>query len=283
MAIRSDVIIEAVADEGAEDFTIEAVHPQETMLGGADALLVRNLRQIFFRNDVPSEERAFLIAHEFGHWKLHSEDHDSCHKVIDSNFKPEDGDTFGAQKVEAYGARERAELQANTFARELLLPRGLARRLFLAGKTAKQIQLELNLPLELVRQQLLDGLLLPEPLTNTAEPLEPIIPTSEQITAAMSQEKTSLVVAGPGTGKTTTLLLRVQYLLSRGVKPSEMLLLTFSNRAARELVERLQAYGVQDAHDIWVGTFHAFGVEFLRKNYEQFGLSPQFGVADRRE
>lgn len=280
-AIRSDAIIAAAADEDAEDFTIEAVHPKDTMLGGADALLVRKLRQVLVRNDVPSGERAFLVAHEFGHWMLHPEDHDSCSKVIEFSLKPEDGDTFGAQKVEAYGARERAELQANTFARELLLPRELARTFFLAGKTAKQLQMELDLPLELVRQQLLDGLLLPESHLEEQESKEPITPTTEQTTAATSQEKTSLVVAGPGTGKTTTLLMRVQYLLSKGVKPSEMLLLTFSNRAARELVDRLQALGVQDAHDIWVGTFHAFGLEFLRKNCEQFGLSPRFGVADK--
>ena len=280
-AIRSDAIIAAAADEGAEDFTIEFVHPKDTMLGGADALLVRKLRQVLVRNDVPSGERAFLVAHEFGHWKLHPEDHDSCHKFIDSGLKPEDGDTFGAQKVEAYGARERAELQANTFARELLLPRELARTLFLAGKTAKRIQEKLDLPLELVRQQLLDGLLLPESHSDEQESKEPITPTTEQKSAATSQERTSLVVAGPGTGKTATLLMRVQYLLSKGVKPSEMLLLTFSNRAARELVDRLQALGVQDAHDIWVGTFHAFGLEFLRKNCEQFDLSPRFGVADK--
>ena len=280
-AIRSDAIIAAAADEDAEDFTIEAVHPKDAMLGGADALLVRKLRQVLVRNDVPSGERAFLVAHEFGHWKLHPEDHDSCNKVIESSLAPEAGDTFGAQKVEAYGARERAELQANTFARELLLPRELARTLFLAGKTAKRIQEELDLPLELVRQQLLDGLLLPEPHSEELESKEPITPTKEQITAATSKEKTSLVVAGPGTGKTTTLLMRVQHLLSTGVKPSEMLLLTFSNRAARELVDRLQALGVQDAHDIWVGTFHAFGLEFLRKNCEKFSLSPQFGVADK--
>ncbi len=242
-AIRSDVIIAAAAGEDAEDFTIEAVHPKETMLGGADALLVRKLRQVLVRNDVPSGERAFLVAHEFGHWKLHPQDHVSCNKVIESSLAPEAGDTFGAQKVEAYGARERAELQANTFARELLLPRELARTLFLAGKTAKRIQDELDLPLELVRQQLLDGLLLPEPHSEEQESKEPITPTTEQITAATSKEKTSLVVAGPGTGKTTTLLMRVQYLLSTGVKPSEM--------------------------------------EFLRKNCEHFGLSPRFGVADK--
>lgn len=279
--IPSKAIIDAVADEEAEDFEIALAHPKDTALGGADAILVRKLRQIVVRNDVSDAERAFLIAHEFGHWKLHPEDHDSCYKVIDSTLNPADGDTFGAQKVEAYGARERAELQANIFARELLLPRLLARGHFLAGKTALQLQAELNLPLELVRQQLLDGLLLPDPKLENDALQESITPTKEQTRAAKSTAHTSLVVAGPGTGKTATLLMRVQHLLSRGAKPSEVLLLTFSNRAARELVDRLQALGVKDAHDIWVGTFHAFGLEFLRKNYERFGLQPRFGVADK--
>lgn len=253
-ALVSTQIVEMIAHEDAEDFEISLAHPTDAALGGADAILLRKFRQIIVRNDVQCEERSFLIAHEFGHWKLHPEEHDSCHRVIDSTLKPDDADTFGSQKVEAYGARERAELQANIFARELLLPRELARALFLAGWTAHRIQQSLCLPLELVRQQLLDGLLLPDhgPLAETA--WEVITPTDEQTKAATSQAKTSLVVAGPGTGKTATLLMRVQHLLSQGAKPSELLLLTFSNRAARELVERLQLAGVENAHEIWVSS-----------------------------
>lgn len=279
--IASKKVIDAVADEDAEDFEISEALPSDEALGNADAVLVRKFRQIIVRNDVSSAERAFLIAHEFGHWKLHSEGHEGCHKVIDSTLKPKEGETFGAQKIEAYGARERAELQANIFARELLLPRDVARELFLAGKTARQLEKELDLPLELVRQQLLDGLLLPAPQEQDHGPPEVITPTKEQTAAATSDAKTSLVVAGPGTGKTATLLMRVQHLLSKGAQPEELLLLTFSNRAARELVDRLQELGVEDAHDIWVGTFHAFGLEFLRKNHEQFGLNSRFGVADK--
>ena len=129
--IPSKRVIEATED--AEDFDISDAAPDDEALGTADAVLVRKFRQIVVRNDVPSGERAFLIAHEFGHWKLHDEGHEGCHKVVDSTLKPEDGDTFGSQKVEAYGARERAELQANIFARELLLPRSVARDLFLTG------------------------------------------------------------------------------------------------------------------------------------------------------
>lgn len=279
--IASKEVIDAVADEDAEDFTISDALPTDEALGGADAVLVRKFRQIIVRNDVSSAERAFLIAHEFGHWKLHLEGHEGCHKVVESTLKPEEGDTFGAQKIEAYGARERAELQANIFARELLLPRDVARELFLAGETAEKLSLKLDLPLELVRQQLLDALLLPEPTASSSVASKPIIPTSEQKAAAESKAKTSLVKAGPGTGKTATLLMRVQHLLAKGAKPEELLLLTFSNRAARELVDRLQELGVENAHDMWVGTFHAFGLEFLRKNCEQFSLQPRFGVADK--
>ncbi len=279
--IPSKDVIDAVAAEDAEDFDIADADPHDEALGTADAVLVRTFRQIVVRNDVSSEQRAFLIAHEFGHWKLHHDGHDGCHKVVDSNFNPEESDASGSQKIEAYGARERAELQANIFARELLLPRDVARALFLAGNTASELANDLDLPLELVRQQLLDGLLLPEAFEDSGEPAAPIKPTKEQVAAATSSEKTSLIVAGPGTGKTATLLMRVQHLLSTGAKPGELLLLTFSNRAARELVDRLQQLGVANAHDIWVGTFHAFGMEFLRKNADQFQLQPRFGVADK--
>ncbi|SDY18519.1 Superfamily I DNA or RNA helicase [Variovorax sp. YR634] len=279
--IASNVVIAAVAHEDAENFQISDANPSDKALGGADAVLDHDFHLIVVRNDVSKRERAFLVAHEFGHWKLHHETHEGCHKVVDSTLKPENGDTFGAQKVEAYGARERAELQANIFARELLLPREVARTLFLLGKTAQQLATDLDLPLELVRQQLLDGLLLPEPVEKPPEPPKVIIPTAEQIAAAQSKAKTSLVKAGPGTGKTATLLMRVQHLLANGAKPEELLLLTFSNRAARELVDRLQQLGVENAHQMWVGTFHAFGLEFLRKNCEQFGLQSRFGVADK--
>jgi superfamily I DNA/RNA helicase/Zn-dependent peptidase ImmA (M78 family) len=280
-AIPSKTIIDAFADENAEDFDVSSANPTDTALGGADAVLLRKLRQVVVRNDVSTAERAFLVAHEFGHWKLHAEGHDGCHQVIEATLNPQESDTFGAQKVEAYGARERAELQANIFARELLLPRTVARSLFCAGQTAVQMARELDLPLELVRQQLLDALLLPEPSLIDEAPEEPIIATPEQLAAATSSANVSLVVAGPGTGKTATLLMRVQHLIAQGVKPTELLLLTFSNRAAREMVDRLEQLGVQDAHQIWVGTFHAFGLEFLRKNYQHFRLQPRFGVADK--
>lgn len=279
--ISSTVLITIATGESGEDFVVDLANPSDKSLGGADALLLRDLRQILVRNDISQSEHAYLVSHELGHWKLHSEEHEGCHKVVEGTLAPEKAETFGAQKVEAYGARERAELQANIFAREFLLPRKVAKMLHLSGKSARAISIELVLPLELVRQQLLDGLLLPAHTATSEVPTEPVVPTAEQRGAALSTEKVSLVVAGPGTGKTTTLLLRVQHLLSQGSKPGELLILTFSNRAARELVDRLQLLGIEDVHDIWVGTFHAFGLDFMRKNYQHFGLQPNFGIADK--
>jgi len=143
--LRSTTLIAKAAGEDGEDFDIAPVRPNDAALGEADAVLLRDHRQIVVRDDVPLSVRAFLVAHEFGHWKLHPADHDSCHKVVEGALKPEDAETFGAQKVEAYGARERAELQANIFAREFLLRRA-DRCLFgtdflMIGQTVPQFEL----------------------------------------------------------------------------------------------------------------------------------------------
>lgn len=278
-ALPSNELVAAATE--AEDLLVDPINPEDLSLGRADALLVRELRQILVRNDVSGAEQAFLVSHEIGHWLLHPDEHEGCHKIVETSLSPDKGETFGAHKVEAYGARERAELQANVFAKEFLLPRSTARALFLDGKSAMAIATNLSFPLELVRQQLLDGLLLPSEVTEEETPEDPIKPTKQQQDAAASDARVSLIVAGPGTGKTTTLLLRVQYLLTHGVSASEILVLTFSNRAARELADRLKRTGIPNSHEIWVGTFHAFGLEFLRKNHEHFGLEPNIGVADK--
>ncbi|MFD2274591.1 UvrD-helicase domain-containing protein [Undibacterium arcticum] len=115
---------------------------------------------------------------------------------------------------------------------------------------------------------MLDALLLPE-ATATSISLSP--PSPDQLAAAMAEERAANVVAGPGTGKTTTLIHRVKYLVEvKKVHPSQIIVLTFTNKAAFELVERLRSAGINDAAEIWAGTFHAFGLEFLRKYHQRF-------------
>ncbi|MGU5677698.1 UvrD-helicase domain-containing protein [Aeromonas hydrophila] len=262
--------------EDALEVAIERLpfgHPE---LGGGSGVLKREIQTIYVRNDVPSGETAYLIAHELGHWYL---DGDRPAQTIAhlSNMT----DSYGSQAavtVEAYGARERLELQANVFARELLLPRGVARQLFQRGIGATTIADNLQIPLEIVRLQLFDGILLPILPPTPPPSLPPMTPG--QYDAATASETFVNVVAGPGTGKTTTLIHRIKHLVERGVPSNQILVLTFTNKAANELVERLKISGIVGASDIWAGTFHAFGLEFLRKYHQFFGLQPDVRLAD---
>jgi len=97
-----------------------------------------------------------------------------------------------------------------------------------------------------------------------------------------------LIVAGAGTGKTTTLASRVAWLLSEGVRPERMLLLTFSRRAAREMTSRAERIACAadagvDASRVWSGTFHAIGNRLLRLHGRALGLDPSFTVLDQAD
>ena len=85
-----------------------------------------------------------------------------------------------------------------------------------------------------------------------------------------------VVIAGAGTGKTRTLVARVEELLQRGVPPERLCLLTFSRRAAAEMLGRLGPAGTR----VWGGTFHAVGTRFLRVHGPAVGLEPGFTVLD---
>jgi DNA helicase-2/ATP-dependent DNA helicase PcrA len=106
----------------------------------------------------------------------------------------------------------------------------------------------------------------------------------EQRIAATHGEGPLLIVAGAGTGKTTTLAARVSCLLERGVRPERVLLLTFSRRAAREMLERAERQGGhRDAGRVWGGTFHAVANRLLRIHGRTLGLSPGFTVLDQSD
>jgi DNA helicase-2/ATP-dependent DNA helicase PcrA len=92
-----------------------------------------------------------------------------------------------------------------------------------------------------------------------------------------------LIVAGAGSGKTMTLAARVASLIERGTRPERILLLTFSRRAAREMVSRAQRMLAEDAGRVWGGTFHAIGNRLLRVHGRALGLSPDFTVLDQAD
>lgn len=105
----------------------------------------------------------------------------------------------------------------------------------------------------------------------------------EQFAAVTAQPGPLLVLAGAGSGKTRTLTYRVAYLLAQGVKPSEILLLTFTNKAAKEMLHRVHDLtGVEPAR-FWGGTFHSIGNRTLRVHGEAVGLPRSFTILDADE
>jgi DNA helicase II / ATP-dependent DNA helicase PcrA len=90
------------------------------------------------------------------------------------------------------------------------------------------------------------------------------------------------VLAGPGTGKTTTLSARVEFLLERGVAPERILLLTFTRRSAREIIGRVRALRRDErAQRVFGGTFHSVAHHTLRRHHASVGLPEGFGVLDQ--
>src|SRR5690349_1667219 len=90
-----------------------------------------------------------------------------------------------------------------------------------------------------------------------------------------------LVLAGAGTGKTRVLTSRLAHLVQgRGVWPSRILTVTFTNRAAREMRERVAAMVGGAVEGWWMGTFHALAARILRRHAELVGLSSNFGILD---
>src|SRR5262245_24175065 len=92
-----------------------------------------------------------------------------------------------------------------------------------------------------------------------------------------------LVIAGAGSGKTRVLTARVGWLLAHGVPPAGVLAFTFTNRAAREMRERIERQVGGAAKDVWIGTFHATAVRLLRREHVAAGLPRDFVIYDRED
>jgi superfamily I DNA/RNA helicase len=254
-------------------------------LKGARAVFDDQSGTIFAEDVGEPAERALLIAHEIGHVCVHVGSATCTAHDVDPSRSTESA-PVGLQRVEDYGAHERRELQANVFAREFLFPRALARRLFVDEKSvASIIARDLDLPVPLVRQQILDVVLLPPPAGESPE--SPLAldrrPDPAQERAAEHRGAPFQLQAGTGTGKTRTLVKRILSLLAEGVDPASILVLTFSNRAAGELAERVAAAAPDKAPQIWIGTFHAFGLDLIRRHYDLLDLPADPALFDRSD
>ncbi len=105
----------------------------------------------------------------------------------------------------------------------------------------------------------------------------------QQLGAVTSPGGAALVIAGAGSGKTRTLTYRVAWLLEHGVKPWQILLLTFTNKASREMTGRVSELLGPDADGIWGGTFHSIGNRILRRHADVIGFKSSFSILDRED
>jgi len=105
----------------------------------------------------------------------------------------------------------------------------------------------------------------------------------QQLAAVTAPPGPILVIAGAGSGKTRTLTYRVAYLLENGIDPRNILLLTFTNKAAREMLNRVANLLPVDASGLWGGTFHSVGNRILRRRGSALGYSSGFTIMDRED
>ncbi|WP_236980432.1 ATP-dependent helicase [Membranihabitans maritimus] len=89
-----------------------------------------------------------------------------------------------------------------------------------------------------------------------------------------------MVVAGPGSGKTRVLTFRIAYMISQGIKPYNILSLTFTNKAAREMKERIEKVTTGNINSLWAGTFHSLFARILRIEAEHIGYPTSFTIYD---
>ncbi|MCE9613047.1 MAG: ATP-dependent helicase [Lentisphaerae bacterium] len=104
---------------------------------------------------------------------------------------------------------------------------------------------------------------------------------AEQLAAATAPDGPILVLAAAGTGKTRTLVFRVAQLVERGIAPDRILLLTFTNKAAREMLDRAREVVGEGVGGVWGGTFHHLANRLLRRHAPRVGFASDFTILDR--
>src|SRR5271157_4401178 len=105
----------------------------------------------------------------------------------------------------------------------------------------------------------------------------------QQHAAVTAPPGPALVIAGAGSGKTRTLIYRVAYLLEQGIPPEYILLLTFTNKAAKEMMRRVADLLGGELSSLWGGTFHAIAARVLRRHAPVLGYQSDFSILDRED
>lgn len=274
-------VLAAVAGKG---LTAESCSPGAAILRGTRATFVPDDRLIIFENAENDFLKAFLIAHELGHAELGDDRVELAQEpLLIDPARSAEPPRAGADRVVDYGRHQRREIQMDLFAREFLFPRIWLRHLLLQdAMTIEAIAAKLGAPYDVIAQQMLDALLLPEQSSSELAAKAPMPPNDKQRAACAHRGTPFLLEAGPGTGKTATLVARVEHLLRNdNVDPRRILVLTFSNKAAGEIVDRVAMADPTAASAMWIGTFHAFGLDMIRRFSGAFGVGDDPSILDR--
>tara|TARA_R110000787_G_scaffold7430_2_gene25397 strand:- start:9659 stop:13072 length:3414 start_codon:yes stop_codon:yes gene_type:complete len=251
---------------------VRSYPPGHALLNGGRAVFDGDAGSIRHERTQDPFLDAFLVAHEIGHDEFGGHIDIGPVTSIDLVRSADPAET-GADRVVDYNSKARQEIQMDLFAREFLFPRSLARMLHIEqGLSAREISARMNAPYDLVAVQLFDAILLPELPSRTPESRETKPLNDEQAEAASHGDHAFLLEAGPGTGKTQTLIGRLSILREREVKPASILVLTFSNKAAAEMMDRAVAFWPELAGAAWIGTFHSFGLDIVRRFHDRLGL-----------
>lgn len=278
-----EFVLREVTSRGLD---VYALQEGDSQLKGGRATFDSQAGSILYEDRGSEFERAFLIAHELGHVVLEGSALDVVTFEVEPDRSMEDA-PVGVDRVLDYGARERREVKMDLFAREYLLPRPVLREFHVnEGLTSAMIATRFGAPLAVVQQQLLDALLLPadeQHPVGSGGVAAALTPDPTQMEAAAHRGLAFQLQAGPGTGKTRTLVRRIEGLLADGVDPATILVLTFSNKAANELSERIAASNPLAAAAMWIGTFHAFGLDIVHRFHDQLALPAAPRLIDRTE
>jgi DNA helicase-2/ATP-dependent DNA helicase PcrA len=277
--VSADALIAAA--KAATNIPIIACPPGDPLLDGGEACYDAKGPRIFASDGLSPEDWVFHIAHEFGHHYLHRQKVICEIEAIDQTT-PANPNSSLVGLEDDYSPKERMEAQANLFAREFLLPADKLRSTSVsAPQHAEQLAKDLGLSLALVRHQMADTFLLPAATSTPRPESAPPPPDASQKNAVEADDVPVLVRAGPGTGKTRTLVARIGHLIDQDVPPDRILALTYSNDSAADLAARIRLERSDQAARIWTGTFHAFGLELLRKYGVRIGLPIDLRLLDR--
>ncbi|PDW05112.1 UvrD-helicase domain-containing protein [Candidatus Viridilinea mediisalina] len=258
-----------------------------TLAEGIQGKVEPELQVIRVRRELTSERQRFVIAHELGHVALEGLTAGPFCDTEETLDERSAGESADDSAVRTYNTRERREQEANLFALELLVP---ADDLWQAAQQpdwrVEDLAAHFGVSLDAIRAQLVnvscsEPLALTDPMRETPFTVSPPDPEQQ---AAVEAPLPLLLAAGPGTGKTRSMVAKYLDLVRQGIDPATILTLTFSNKAADEMRGRIVAALRQEFPDlagrVAISTFHAWGLNVLRTYGARLGLQTNIRLLD---